>query len=491
MKQNVKKKTLSQDIEAQLPAGKPEKKLSKRAQKRQEVVVFKNQQDRPHRAPLHEEIANESGKLRVTPRQKNDKKDPEISEAQDGVVDAKSSKKILNLARVQLSEIMAEEQAAADAKKKKEMEDILAFEAASTPVKPETLQTGSDDEDDEPDQEEVIDVNPEDEAVYSKYLEQGNDDEEPVTLADKIMAKIREKETGEPAPDAEYEEDDEPVRGVMLPEKVIAVYVQVGELLSRYRSGKLPKAFKIIPTLSNWEDVLYVTQPEIWSTQAVYEATKFFISTLPADQAQKFVQGVLLDRFKAELDPNAPRQPGSGPKVLSQHIYNALKKSLYKPAAFFRGFLLPLAESASCSPREAVIASSILARVSVPALHSAVALMRLADNENYTSCISIFIKVLLEKKYALPYKVIDSLVFHFLRFRAPKTRSEAKVTIVWHQAFLVFAQTYKNDITEDQRDFLLEVLKVQTHPVITPGIRRELLAAQPQRPAEESEPASQ
>ena len=88
---------------------------------------------------------------------------------------------------------MAEEQAAADAKKKKKMEDILAFEAASTPVKPETLQTGSDDEDDEPDQEEVIDVNPEDEAVYSKYLEQGNDDEEPVTLADKIMAKIRER----------------------------------------------------------------------------------------------------------------------------------------------------------------------------------------------------------------------------------------------------------------------------------------------------------
>ncbi|KAF5095068.1 hypothetical protein D0Z00_003293 [Geotrichum galactomycetum] len=441
--------------------------------------------------PLHEYIASESGKLRVTPRSNDDEKDFDASEVQDGVVDAKSSKKILNLARIQLSEIMAEEQAAADAKKKKEMENILASEAALTPVKSEILLTGSDDEGVEPDHEQEIEVKSEDEAVYSKYLEQGNNNEENITLADKIMAKIREKETGEPAPDFEHEEDDEPVRGVMLPEKVIAVYVKVGELLSRYRSGKLPKAFKIIPTLSNWEDVLYVTQPETWSAQAVYEATKFFISTLPADQAQKFVQGVLLDRFKAELDPNAPRQPGSGPKVLNQHIYNALKKSLYKPAAFFRGFLLPLAESASCSPREAVIASSILVRVSIPALHSAAALMHLAENEYYTSCISVFIKVLLEKKYALPYKVIDALVFHFLRFRAPKTRSEVKVTIVWHQAFLVFAQTYKNDITEDQRDFLLEVLKVQTHPAITPGIRRELLAGHPQRPAEEPEPAPQ
>ncbi len=29
----------------------------------------------------------------------------------------------------------------------------------------------------------------------------------------------------------------------------------VGRVLASYRSGKLPKAFKIIPTLKNWEEV--------------------------------------------------------------------------------------------------------------------------------------------------------------------------------------------------------------------------------------------
>ena len=29
--------------------------------------------------------------------------------------------------------------------------------------------------------------------------------------------------------------------------------------MSRYKSGKLPKAFKIIPTLANWEEILYLT----------------------------------------------------------------------------------------------------------------------------------------------------------------------------------------------------------------------------------------
>lgn len=32
------------------------------------------------------------------------------------------------------------------------------------------------------------------------------------------------------------------------------VYTGVGKVLSRYTTGKLPKAFKIIPNLSNWEE---------------------------------------------------------------------------------------------------------------------------------------------------------------------------------------------------------------------------------------------
>ena len=37
--------------------------------------------------------------------------------------------------------------------------------------------------------------------------------------------------------------------------KVVEVYTGVGQLLSRYTVGKLPKAFKIIPNLRNWEEV--------------------------------------------------------------------------------------------------------------------------------------------------------------------------------------------------------------------------------------------
>lgn len=448
--------------------------------------------------PLHVSLTEADGKLRTSAVSK--KKSKNTDDNDEEFVDSETSRKILQMAKEQQSEINAEERAVLVAQRK-----AAAGSNTSRPFHLEGMDeeetvgpsyTGEDEEEDYEDMSdfeeyeeiEELEVDPEEDALFRKYV--GNDDDEDYdeeddqpTLADKIMEKIRAKEMAqseEQGPGPRGGDDDEP-QGVMLPEKVIAVYVKVGELLSRYRSGKLPRAFKIVPTLRNWEDVLYVTQPESWSSQAVYEATKLFVSTLSAQQSQKFVYSVLLDRFKTELDPTAPRMPGSGPKTLNYHVYRALKKSLYKPAAFFKGFLFPLAESGSCSLREAVIASSILVKVSVPSLHSAAALMRLAEFEYYSGPISLFIKVLLDKKYALPYKVVDSVVFHFMRFRAPKTanKAEKQLPVMWHQAFLVFAQRYKNDITDDQRDALLEVLKIQIHPAITPEIRRELMSGVP------------
>lgn len=258
-------------------------------------------------------------------------------------------------------------------------------------------------------------------------------------------------------------------------------------MLSRYKSGKLPKPFKIIPTLPMWEDLLALTRPENWSPNACYEATKIFVSSKPYI-CQQFLQSVILDRVRDDIHET---------KKLNVHLYKALKKALYKPAAFFKGFLFPLVNAGTCTLREAHIISSVLVRVSIPVLHSAAALLRLTEIAAEQTSIStesagatnIFIRVLLEKKYALPYKVIDGLVFHFLRFRAsPATdrqdhmmdgtilgAKDLKLPVLWHQCLLAFAQRYRNDITEDQREALLDLLLVRGHKDIGPEVRRELL----------------
>jgi essential nuclear protein 1 len=210
-----------------------------------------------------------------------------------------------------------------------------------------------------------------------------------------------------------------------------------------------------------------------------------------------FLETVMLDRVRDDIAET---------KKLNVHLYRALKKSLYKPAAFFKGFLFPLVQSGTCTLRESHIIGSILQRVSIPVLHSAAALLRLCDiaaEESQASSAgegggstNVFIRVLLEKKYALPFKVIDALVFHFLRYRgdtptplqggdamtgiqadvaASRRATEAKLPVLWHQSLLAFAQRYRNDITEDQREALLDLLLVKGHAQIGPEVRRELL----------------
>lgn len=44
-----------------------------------------------------------------------------------------------------------------------------------------------------------------------------------------------------------------------LDEKVLDAYKKLGIVLKTYRSGKLPKAFKVIPMVSNWEELLFLT----------------------------------------------------------------------------------------------------------------------------------------------------------------------------------------------------------------------------------------
>jgi essential nuclear protein 1 len=101
---------------------------------------------------------------------------------------------------------------------------------------------------------------------------------------------------------------------------------------------------------------------------------------------------------------------------LHANLYRALKKALFKPAAFFKGLLLPLADD--CTTREAVIVGSILAKVSIPIIHASAALIKLTEYD-YEIGSGYFIKVLIGKRYSLPTKALDILVDYFSKFGLP------------------------------------------------------------------------
>lgn len=59
---------------------------------------------------------------------------------------------------------------------------------------------------------------------------------------------------------------------------------------------------------------------------------------------------------------------------------------------------------------------------------------------------SLFIRVLIDKKYALPYKVVDALVFHFIRlsntYKAKRAGDADELPVLWHQSLLAFCQRF-------------------------------------------------
>lgn len=415
-------------------------------------------QQRRHN-PLHEELieSSDNGHLRKVARTKRKEK----QDRPEDYVDSGLSKRILQLAKEQQDEIEEEREAAATVGQLPAGNGIPFLGAAGH------MRIEEDEESDEGDYEdydfgeeeeevEEVEVEEGDEELFNRFLPQGQL-EQRISLADKILEKIAEHEAKLAGARGGPQEEEVP----QLPPKVIEVYTKVGILLSRYKSGKLPKAFKIIPSLRNWEEILFITRPDKWTANACYEATKLFASQ-KSSQCQKFLSIILLDRIRDDIHEH---------KKLNVHLYNSIKKSLYKPAAFFKGFLFPLAESGTCSLKEAQIIGSVLTRISIPVLHSAAALLRLCEMD-YTGPTSVFIKVLIDKKYALPYKVVDAIVFHFLRFKTIPDQ----LPLLWHKSFLAFAERYRNDITEDQRDALLDLILVKGHPLMGPEIRRQLIA---------------
>ncbi|KAG6431771.1 hypothetical protein SASPL_109854 [Salvia splendens] len=399
-------------------------------------------------------------------------KSPKHHQMDDKLVPSAVSAKILKEARLQQKEVQREED---------DDKNVTDHDTANKIVFPQIHGRKDDenyDDDDDVDNFEGFsetqsqfgqlnfedDINEEDERLLEAFLSK---DDRPVrTLADIIVNKIKEK-------DAQVSTGAKPMP--KLDDSIVELYKGVGKLLNKYTSGKMPKAFKHVPSLQFWEEVLYLTEPDKWSPNAMYQATRIFASNMGVKKVERFYKFVLLPRVREDIRKN---------KRLHFALYQSLKKALYKPAAFNKGVLLTLCESRTCNLREAVIVGSIIEKVSIPPLHSSVALLKLAEME-YCGTTSYFIKLLIEKKYALPYRVLDALVAHFMKFY-----DESRVMpVIWHQSLLAFAQRYKNELRKGDKDDLSALVERQRHKLVTPEILRELNNSR-NRGERESDPMS-
>ena len=320
---------------------------------------------------------------------------------------------------------------------------------------------------------ENIELSAEDEASLSIYLPLSNlsstkSSSTKQTLADIIMAKIAQKENSSKNlnNNSNNDNNNHHIKVSTIPSKVIKVYCEIGLYLSHYTSGKIPKAFKIIPTLSNWEQILLITQPLKWTCQATYQGTRLFISNLPEKAVLKYHSYILIPKVRNDIEIH---------KKLNYHLYQSVKCSMFKPTAFFKGFLLPILFD-NFTARESIILSGLLSKCSIPVIHSSVCILKIVEQfDEYSGPICLILKTLLNKKYNLPYKVIDSVIEWFLRFES----GSLLMPIIWHQTLLIIVQRYKHELSDQQRIAIKKLIKKQNHHSITPDIKRELEAGKP------------
>ncbi|CAL1702091.1 unnamed protein product [Somion occarium] len=429
--------------------------------------------------PLHvqlgeDEIHAKYGKLSRPNKRRKSKADEDEEENGEVILDPKTSRRIFELARDQQEELEASEGDEDD-----DFDDRTAFTV------PRSQGVNDEDEDDmgEYDEDEVeeieeIEIDEGDLKTLDALLPSNAGERR--TLADIIFAKLESGQTEKTTVIKKTEQDPSrpPDPALGLNPKVVELYTKVGLVLSRYKSGPLPKPFKIIPSLPTWARMLALTKPENWTPQACYAATRIFVSQMKPPQARVFLEGVLLDAIREDIGLTKEGQRrNKNNRKLNVHYYEALKRALYKPAAFFKGIVFPLLNS-GCTLQEAAIIASVLAKVKVPLLHSSAALIRLANME-YSGPNSLFIRILLDKKHALPYKVVDALVFHYIRlsntYKARAPGDVDRLPVLWHQSLLVFCQRYSSDLTPDQKDALLDVVRANPHPQISIEVRRELV----------------
>lgn len=284
---------------------------------------------------------------------------------------------------------------------------------------------------------EPVQIDPEEEKEMDKFMF-GN-------IGNLILSKFKE------LPKTKEKDDDK------LPLKVERAYKKLGLLMSEYSGGKLPKAFYIIPKISNWEDVLACMNVSKWTNQAFVPTTVIFANS---NVSQKFYNLVLLPKLRTQIFEE---------KKLNFHIYLALKKALYRPDSFFKGIIIPLCESGTLTSREAIIIGSVLQKCSIPMIHSSAALYKLCLLE-YSAQTSYFIKVLIEKKYSLPTKVIETLITYFYSF----IKDDRVLPVLFHQALFSFIQIYKKEFKKENIIQFKELIKKHVHPKMTPEIKKEL-----------------
>ncbi|KAJ1967818.1 snoRNA-binding rRNA-processing protein, partial [Dispira parvispora] len=251
----------------------------------------KANRSKPNRHNPLLQVLMEDDSLPQKNRQKFVLREQQRESKDEPYVSATLSKKILKIATEQQKEL-AQENTATVATSADELDDDIQYHDPNGDTDDDEGLAMSDQEFDG--DYDGLDIAKADREAMDKFLPEAPGARQ--TLADIIMAKIDEYNEKKAPGGA----NGEP-QGPRVHPKVREVYTKVGVILSRYKSGMLPKAFKIIPTIPQWEEMIHLTRPDEWTANATYEAIKLFVPSMSPKKVAKILEFILLDKVREDI----------------------------------------------------------------------------------------------------------------------------------------------------------------------------------------------
>lgn len=145
-------------------------------------------------------------------------------------------------------------------------------------------------------------------------------------------------------------------------------------------------------------------------------------------------------------------------RKLNVHLFTALKKAAHKPAAFVKGILLPMCSSDTFSLNAAHVIRGVLNSTSLPVFHAAAAMIKLSHLP-ISSAVSYVLTGMIYKRYTLPSLTIDALLKYFNKFETGD--EDELMPLSLNSCIHAFVQLYKLELTSEQRDNLILLMKVR------------------------------
>ncbi|CRG99968.1 U3/U14 snoRNA-associated small subunit rRNA processing protein, putative [Plasmodium relictum] len=290
---------------------------------------------------------------------------------------------------------------------------------------------------------------------YFNELDESNDifQEFDIKANEEISREIEKKEK---------EDMIQKEQGDKIDPLVEKCYKTIGEDLAHFKKGKLHRAFKILTKSPRWFELLLLTKPKNWTTQATFEATKLFSSGLKEVDVCKFYEFILLPIILENIDQN---------KKLDSFLYKTLIKALYKSNAWFKGILFPLLQK-ECTKKQMIIIGSIIQKMSI-SINSVINGLNQIFKFQWNSTIGYFLSIFFNKKYSFPKQFIGNCVEYFINFQ----NYPNQLTVIWHKALLMLVNNYKELLDENQIDKLKILIQKKNHPQLSSEILKHMYSS--------------